>query len=171
MSDSSTVQVSTPASVAAQITSALVSVNSAITALQTAIADVYTKAQVYTKAEVTELHNAIIASLNAHANSTTVHTSASEKETWNGKLDHTTGYTRTLANATFAIKSTEDTVASLQTGKADKADTYTKAQVNALVAAMTGKSFNYGDWSNGALAAAIKELYNALGGTVVGTQA
>lgn len=171
MADESTIILPTNASVAAQIAEALESVNTAITNLQTAITNVYNKSDVYTKAEVAALHAVINASISAHTGSTSIHTSAQEKETWNAKLDSTTGYTRTLADSTFAAKSIEPTVASLQTGKADKSNTYTKSEVNTLVASMSGKTFNYGDWSNGALASAIKELYTALGGTIQGTQA
>jgi len=155
------------AKVNALINTALSPINSAISALQTAIGNVYTKTQVYTKEETGTQISTAVSSANSHIANSGIHVTAQNKEDWDSKYDSSTAYNKTQCDTNFAVKSVESTVASLQTGKADKSDTYTKAQVNTLVASMTGKSFNYSDWSNGALASAIKELYTALGGTIV----
>lgn len=155
----------------AKVQEALAPIVSALNNLTTALNDVYAKGEVFTKAQVNALIQQVAQSLATHVGSQAVHVSAQEKETWNAKLDSNSGYTKDAANSVFAAKSVEEVVAGLQSGKADAGNTYTKGQVDRLVRSMSGKTFNYGDWSNGSLAAAIRELYIALGGSIEGTQA
>lgn len=113
--------------------------------------------------EVLEALSGIMAS---HLNDSEGHVSAQDRESWEGKANRTEVYPLEEIDAQFASKASASSVADLQTNKADKTDTYTKTQVDAKIAVLNGKTYNFSDWTNGALAAAIKEIYGALGGTV-----
>lgn len=150
----------------AKVQEALAPIVSALNNLTTALNDVYSKGDVFTKTQVNALVQQVSQNLATHVGSQTVHVSAQEKELWNAKLDSDSGYTKDAANSVFAAKSVEEAVASLQSEKTNKSETYTKAQVDSLVKSLGGKTFNYGDWSNGSLASAIREIYLALGGSI-----
>lgn len=113
--------------------------------------------------EAIEALSGIMAS---HLNNSEGHVSALDRQSWEGKADRTEVYPFAEIDAQFASKASAASVADLQTNKADKTDTYTKTQVDAKIAVLNGKTYNFADWTNGALAAAIKEIYGALGGTV-----
>lgn len=171
MSNGAIKEMPTDETVDAKVQEALAPIVSALNNLTTALNDVYSKGDVFTKTQVNALIQQVAQSIATHVGSQTVHVSAQEKEAWNSKLDSNSGYTKDAADSAFAAKSIEETVASLQSEKANKNETYTKAQVDSLVQSLDGKTFNYGDWSNGSLASAIREIYLALGGSIQGTQA
>lgn len=102
----------------------------------------------------------------SHLNDEDGHVSAQDRESWEGKADRTEVYPLEEIDAQFASKASAATVAELAQNKADKTDVYTQSQVDAKIAVLNGKTYNFADWTNGALAAAIKEIYGALGGTV-----
>lgn len=102
----------------------------------------------------------------SHLNDSEGHVSAQDRESWEGKADRTEVYPFEEIEAQFASKASASSVAELAQNKADKTDVYTQSQVDAKIAVLNGKTYNFADWTNGALAAAIKEIYGALGGTV-----
>lgn len=113
--------------------------------------------------EAIEALSGIMAS---HLNDEDGHVSAQDRESWEGKADRTEVYPFEEIDAQFASKASASSVAELAQNKADKTDVYTQSQVDAKIAVLNGKTYNFNDWTNGALAQAIKEIYGALGGTV-----
>lgn len=102
----------------------------------------------------------------SHLNDEDGHVSAQDRESWEGKADRTEVYPFAEIDTQFASKASASSVAELAQNKADKTDVYTQSQVDAKIAVLNGKTYNFNDWTNGALAQAIKEIYGALGGTV-----
>ena len=131
-----------------------------ISAISLVVAGKIDAANVYTKTESVER-------MDAHKGDTDLHVTAQKQELWNSKYGSDEAYSKAQCNELFAPASVAATVADMQNDVALKANTYTKTEVNNLVKAMKNKSFDYGDWSNGALADAVKALYTALGGTII----
>lgn len=116
----------------AKVQEALAPIVSALNNLATALNDVYSKGDVFTKQQVNELVQQVSQSLATHVGSQAIHVSAKEKEQWDAKLDSNSGYTKDEANSSFAAKSTEETVEELRTNKANKTDIYTKSETDGL---------------------------------------
>jgi hypothetical protein len=113
----------------------------------------------------TSLEN-LASGVSSHAGNTDIHTTGVEKEIWNGKADKNRVATLSYVNTELAKKSDSTSVEAISKNKAEKSDVYTKSEVNDKLAFLDGESYNFNDWTNGALASAIKVIFEKCGGTV-----
>lgn len=154
--------------VQALIASAIEPLTSAIKELRLAVSKCAVASEVGTA--VFNLQNAINSLSNAvatHVNDSNVHFAAGERTTLlQNSVTADTVYTRVQIDNLLAQKASQSDVTSLQSDKADASNTYTKQEIDTKDKALSGCSYDYSDWTNGALAAAVKEIYNKLGGTV-----
>jgi len=104
--------------------------------------------------------------VSSHAGDSDLHTTAVEKDAWNAKADKNSVATLSYVNTELAKKSDSATVDAISQNKADKSDVYTKSEVSEMLAFLDGESYNFNDWTNGALANAIKVIFEKCGGTV-----
>lgn len=103
----------------------------------------------------------------SHYADTEHHVSDNDRDTWSNKADRSEVYPFDEIDAKFASKASAESVTTLQSTKADKTDTYTKTQVDEKCALLDGEEYDFSDWTNGALAEAIKTIFTKCGGTVV----
>ena len=111
--------------------------------------------------------SAVASGFASHASDSEHHVSDLDRDNWSNKADRSEVYPFDEIDAKFASKASAESVTTLQSTKADKTDTYTKTQVDEKCAFLNGEEYDFSDWTNGALAEAIKTIFTKCGGTVV----